>query len=73
MKLALLLVVFLAAILEVRSFGDQEQDSRQIPRKVGWVFYCSGIANRSKTENSLQRAKQSSNINGDAINKKITD
>lgn len=73
MKLALLLVVFLAVILEVRSFGDQEQDSRQIPRKVGWVFYCSGIANRGKTENSLQRAKQSSNINSDAINKKITD
>lgn len=35
MKLALLLVVFLAVILEVQSVEDQEQDSRQIPRKVG--------------------------------------
>ena len=41
MKLALLLVVFLAVILEVRSVGDQEQDSRQIPHKVGLVFFTS--------------------------------
>lgn len=34
MKLTLLFVVLLALILEVLSFGDQEHDSRHIPRKV---------------------------------------
>ncbi|XP_020630713.1 uncharacterized protein LOC110067693 [Orbicella faveolata] len=33
MKLTLLFVILLALILEVVSFGDQEHDSRHIPRK----------------------------------------
>ena len=81
MKFSLLLVVFLAFILEVESLEDQEQDSRHIQRKVSLFsltkksakIYFSGKANKGKIENWSQYAKKSSNINGEAINMKMTD
>ena len=61
MKLTLLFVVLLALILEVLSLGEQEHDSRHIPRKVSFI---------SLTKKKKKLKLVLNNINSEAVNKK---